>query len=60
VVADAILSPLTPTTKFKLNTTHEVFVEPSEVEGSTPVFELHSPDGDKRPGRMERSGGRRY
>jgi hypothetical protein len=39
--------------------THEVFVEPSGVEGSTPISELCSPDGEKWAGRVKRSVDRR-
>lgn len=47
VIADAVLSPLTPIFKYAHDRPHEVLVEPPEVEGSTPVFELFSPCGEK-------------
>jgi hypothetical protein len=49
-MADAILSPLTPATKYAHSHTHEALVEPPEIEGCTPLFELQSPDGEKCDG----------
>jgi hypothetical protein len=46
--------------KYGIYATHKVFVEPPEVEGRTPVFELSSPDGEKWAARVEKSGDRRY
>jgi hypothetical protein len=48
LVADVILSPPSSATKYGLDRTHEALVEPPEVEGNTLVFELQSPDAEKR------------
>jgi hypothetical protein len=60
LVADVVLSPLSPAAKYESNRIHEALVEPSEVEGNTIVFELQSPDGDKRANVMDRGPGARY
>lgn len=52
VIADAVLSPIGPTVKYGR---HEI----TEMEGRSAVFELQSPDGEKR-GRVDRSEGVRY
>lgn len=61
VIADTILTPLSPSVRYKMEGRHEVLVEPPEIEGSTPLYELHSPDGNGygRMGRrgVDRSGG---
>jgi hypothetical protein len=46
--------------RYGMDATHELFVELPEVEDSTPVFELNSPDGEKWTARVESSGDRRY
>jgi hypothetical protein len=47
VIADTVLSPLSPVGKYTMTEgmggRHEVLVEPSEVEGDTPVHEMWSP-----------------
>jgi hypothetical protein len=60
VIAGATLSPLTPATKYSHSQTREALVEPPEVEGCTPLFELQSPDGEKCNGRVHVGGQRRY
>lgn len=62
VVADAIWSPLSPTTKYGMERerTHEALVEPPEVEGNTIMFELQSPDGEKLVHALNRGGQTRH
>jgi hypothetical protein len=56
VVADTGLSP--EATKYGMMMMH--VNDREQREGDEAVYELESPDGEKRSGRVERSGERRY
>jgi hypothetical protein len=60
LVAEIVTSPLSPAAKYASERVHEALVEPSEVQGNTIVFELQSPDGEKRACVVDRGLGERY